>query len=487
MNKIHFGDNLDILRKMSDESVDLICTDPPINAGRNYNIFLHESSAYDIWTWDKTSEDTRVDIEKRSASCNTYKVLNECLHGYDMMLRNSDSVMRAYLAFMGPRLAEMYRILSKTGSMYLHCDPTVSHYLKCVMDSIFGKENFKNEIVWCYKGFSRAKQWFPRQHDIILFYGKSQNSYFNSDAARVPYTRRITGAGRSSLARSSRTSDEVIALEEAYSKRGKLIEDYWTDIPGGGHMSKLERLDYPTQKPRSLYERMIKTASKEGDLVLDPFCGCGTTLDAAQALKRKWVGIDITISALDPIKYRLGDRYGLKPSKDYKIEGYPRNMLDVQKLASDKTKYNEFSHWAVTRIGLTPAKNVDNDGHNTLWTPKDKKKRDVKLLAEVKTGKPTPEQVRAFRKSIEDNKAVMGIFITLEPITPGMCKIAEDMGKFEYKGLAYPKLQFWQITDEYFENPDVINNILQLPMEWRVRPTKKTERHFPDLQLELDM
>ncbi|RKU19927.1 hypothetical protein C6501_00925 [Candidatus Poribacteria bacterium] len=485
MNKLHFGDNLEILQKMDDESVDLICTDPPINTRRNYNIFFPDS-ANSIWTWDKAAEDTRVDIEIKAANSKTYKTLNECLRGYDIMLRNSDSAMRAYLAFMGPRLAEMHRILSKTGSIFLHCDPSASHYLKCMMDAIFGAENFKNEIVWGYKGPSHEKRWFPRRHDIILFYGKSKDSYFNPDEARVPFTRRITGTGKNSLLKGSRTLDKVIALEEAYSDQGKLIEDYWTDIYGGENMLKLERLDYPNQKPRRLYERIIKASSNEGDLVLDPFCGGGTTLDAAQALKRYWIGIDITILALDPIEYRLKDRYGLKPSKDYKIQGYPKNMQDVKKLARDKTKHNEFSHWAVTRLGLTPSKDVDNNGHPRLWTLKDKKKSDLRILAEVKADKPTPEQIRALQKPMEDNKADIGVLITLESVTSDIHEIAEKMGKFEYKGLTYPRLQFWQITDAYFDDPETIYNDLQLPGMWRVRPTKKSGRHFSTEQMKLD-
>ena len=486
-NKLHFGDNLEILRKMDNECVDLICTDPPFNSGRNYNIFLTDS-AYGIRTWDKAAEGARVDIEIKAASCKTYKALNECLRGYDIVLRNSDSAMGAYLAFMGQRLTEMHRILSKTGSMYLHCDPTASHYLKCMMDAIFGVENFRNEIVWHYRRPTGASKQFHKMHDIILFYTKTsdyaftksspvyENEIFIEDAViefmdEKP-TRLKDGKGNSIRRRTKR--DDA------------LMHDVWDDISLLSSTS-IERLNYPTQKPRRLYERMIKASSNEGDLVLDPFCGGGTTLDAAQALKRHWIGIDMTILTLDPIKHRLKDRYGLKPSKDYEIKGYPTNMQDVKKLASDKQKYNEFSNWVVTRLGLTLAKDVDNGGDFTLWTPKAKEKLDVRILAEVKTGKPTPDQVRAFRKSIEDNKAAIGIFITLEPVPSDMREIAEDMGKYEYKGLTYPRLQFWQITDEYFENPETIYYDLQLPGMLRVRPTKKTDRHSPDFQLEFDM
>jgi site-specific DNA-methyltransferase (adenine-specific) len=501
MNKLYFGDNLEIMREMEDGHVDLICTDPPFNSGRDYNTFLGDSLAQkkaftDIWTWDTAAKNARADIENRALECDVYKALDECLQGYDLMLGRSVSgnkgAMRAYLAFMGQRLVEMHRLLAKKGSIFLHCDPTASHYLKCMMDAIFGDENFRNEIVWGYKGPSNVKRWFPRKHDIILFYGKSKSSYFNPDGARVAYTR-ISGTGRSSLTRGNRTSDEVIALEEAYSERGKLVEDYWVDIPGSGHMPRDERLDYPTQKPRTLYERMINVASKEGNLVMDPFCGCGTTIDAAESLGRRWIGIDLTILALDPMGHRLEDRHGLKPSINYEIEGYPTNMQEVRKLLKDgdKRKRHDFSNWAVTRLGLTPTKDVGDGGHDgvgnfKVWTPEGVERTEARILAEVKTGKPTIEQVRAFRTSMQDNEAEIGVFITIESVSSGILQQAEAMGTFKHNNRNYPRLQFWQIDDDYFKNPEIINKIIRLPSEWMIRPTKKSERHFLNKQLQLD-
>ena len=179
MNKLYFGDNLEILREMDDERVHLICTDPPFNSGRDYNTFLGDSLAQkkaftDTWTWDTAAQDARADIESRALADDTYRALDACLKGYDMVLQKgvsgNEGAMRAYLAFMGPRLTEMHRVLTSTGSIYLHCDPTASHYLKGVMDTIFGAENFRNEIVWGYKGPSSAKRWFPRQtrHNLVL-------------------------------------------------------------------------------------------------------------------------------------------------------------------------------------------------------------------------------------------------------------------------------------------------------------------------------
>lgn len=506
MNKLYFGDNLEILREMDDERVDLICTDPPFNSGRDYNAFIDDSLAQkkaftDTWTWDTAAQDARANIEQRAYTCDTYKALEECLRGYDLVLRRTVSgnkgAMRAYLAFMGPRLAEMHRVLAPTGSIYLHCDPTASHYLKGLMDAIWDQNNrskneyFRNEIVWGYKGPSSAKRWFPRKHDIILFYGKTEFAFFNPDGARVAYNR-VTGTGGSSLARGNRTSEEVKALETVYTKRGKLVEDYWMDFPGPGHMSSLERLGYPTQKPRLLYERMIKASSNKGDIVLDPFCGCGTTIDAAHTLHRQWMGIDITILALDPMRQRLKDRHGLEPSIDYQIEGYPTNMQEVRKLLKegDKRKYHDFSNWAVTRLGLKPTRDVgdgglDGVGYVKLWNPQQMKETNARILAEVKTGKPTVTQVRAFCHVMDQNEADIGIFITLEPVSKNIQRKSENMGSFIHNGQHYPRLQFWQIDDTYFKNPDSINTHIRIPIEWRIRPSQKSERHFAGQQAEL--
>ena len=500
MNKLYFGDNLEILRELDDARVHLICTDPPFNSGRDYNAFIGDSLAQkkaftDTWTWDTAAQDARADIEHHAYTSDTYKALDNCLKGYDLVLQNAVSgnkaAMRAYLAFMGPRLAEMHRVLAPTGSIYLHCDPTANHYLKGVMDALFGEENFRNEIVWGYKGPSSAKRWFPRKHDIILFYGKTASAFFNPDGARVPYTR-VTRTGGSSLARGSRTREEVKALEAAYTKRGKLVEDYWVDIPGPGHMPKRERLGYPTQKPLALYERMIKASSNEGDIVLNPFCGCGTTIDAAHTLKRQWMGIDITILALDPMRQRLTDRHGLEPSIDYQIEGYPTNMQEVHKLLKegDKRKYHDFSNWAVTRLGLRPTKDVgdgglDGVGHVTLWNPQQMKETNARILAEVKTGKPTITQVRAFCHIMDQHNAKVGIFITIDPVSAKMRQEAQNMGSFKHNQKNYPRLQFWQLDDAYFENPDSINTLVRLPDAWRIRPTQKSERHFDNRQMQL--
>ena len=502
MNKLYFGDNLEILREMPDERVHLICTDPPFNSGRDYNAFIGDSLAQkkaftDTWTWDTAAQDARADIESCAYTSDTYKALDTCLKGYDLVLQNAVSgnkgAMRAYLAFMGPRLAEMHRILKDTGSLYLHCDPTASHYLKGIMDAIFDQGNrkkndlFRNEIVWCYRGAGYPKKDFGRRHDIIFRYSKGEQYTFNLDDVRQEYAGTTIDRFKHHIGNKRKEGDFGL---QKLNPLGKHPDDWWQIQPIAP--SAKERLGYPTQKPRALYERMIKASSNEGDIVLDPFCGCGTTIDAAHTLKRQWLGIDITILALDPMRQRLADRHGLAPSVDYHIEGYPTNMQEVRKLLKegDKRKYHDFSNWAVTRLGLKPTKDVgdgghDGVGHATLWNPQVMKETNARILAEVKTGKPSMTQVRAFCQVMHENNAEIGIFITLAPVSAGMRQQAENMGSFTHNGRNYPRLQFWQIDDAYFENPDIINTLVRLPDTWRIRPTQKSERHFENKQMHL--
>ena len=504
MNKLYFGDNIEILHELPDAHVDIICTDPPFNSGRDYNAFLSDSLAQkkaftDIWTWDTAAEEARADIGQRALGCDTYKALDECLRGYDLVLRRSVSgnkgAMRAYLAFMGPRLAEMHRVLSKNGSIYLHCDPTASHYLKGIMDAIWDQENrsknefFRNEIVWSYRRWAAKHPNFQRMHDVILRYSKSTNVTWNQLYEPRPEST-VRRFGNKEI-KSAYAPDGKRIPSEMMNKesKGVPLRDVW-DISVIAPSGK-ERLGYPTQKPRALYERMIKASSNEGDIVLDPFCGCGTTIDAAHTLSRRWMGIDLTIMALDPMRHRLEDRHGLKPSVDYEIEGYPTNMQEVRKLLKDgdKRKYHDFSNWAVTRLGLKPTRDagdggLDGVGHFTVWTPRGMEKTEARMLAEVKTGKPTLTQVRSFCHVIERDEAKVGIFITIESVTAGMRQEAASMGTFEHNGLSYPRLQFWQIDDAYFENPEIINARVRLPAEWLIRPTRKLERHFAEAQTE---
>ena len=303
------SDNLPILQGMNSETVDLIATDPPFNKGRDFHA-TPESLASGARFADRWSWDADVHEEWTDAIQDDYP---EVWSVIQFARRSYGDDMGAFLSFMGVRLMEMRRILKPTGSLYLHCDPTASHYLKAMLDAVFGRRQFRNEIVWVYTGPGNTTRWFPRKHDIILFYAKDdKRSAFNRD---VPYTR-VTGTGHNSLSRGNRTDEEVRELEERYAKRGKTVEDWWADIPSGGHIPKGERVGYPTQKPLALYERIIKASSKPGDMVLDPFAGCATTVIAAERLGRQWVGIDLWDGAYDIVRRRMEDNRQLLADPD---------------------------------------------------------------------------------------------------------------------------------------------------------------------------
>ena len=292
-------DNLDVLRGINSESIDLIATDPPFNKGvKDFEGITRagENVSYkDVWSWSD------VQTEWTNAIQSEHPALHSVIQA---ATASAGDDMGAFLCWLAVRVLECHRILKPTGSMYLHIDHTAHAYVKAMMDAIFGRSNFRNEIVWAYTGPGNTTRWFPRKHDTILFYVREDSAKFNRDAVRVPYTR-ITGTGHNSLSRGSRSDEEVQAAERKYAERGKVPEDWWTDIAGGGHISRTERTGYPTQKPLALYERIVKASSNPGDVVLDPFAGCATTCVAAERLGRQWIGIDINERARGVIRDRL--------------------------------------------------------------------------------------------------------------------------------------------------------------------------------------
>ncbi len=298
------GDNLDIMRGMNSASVDLIYLDPPFNSKVNYAAPIGSKAAgaafKDTWTL------TDVDVEW----INLIEAKHPALHR--VLLAAMTASDKSYLAYMAARLLEMHRLLKPTGSVYLHCDPTMSHYLKLQMDAVFGQGRCRNEIIWCYKTGGRAKKHFPRKHDTIFWYAMSDSYIFNYDEVSVP--------------RDFSTMHEPVFENESgnkyqrnfkgekeyryYLDKGVLPNDYWTDISAINPAAK-ERLGYPTQKPRALLERIISVGSNKRDMVLDPFCGCATACVAAQDLKRQWVGIDIAPKAADLVVERMRDELGM--------------------------------------------------------------------------------------------------------------------------------------------------------------------------------
>lgn len=295
-------DNLEIMRGINSDSIDLIYLDPPFNKGRHFHAPIGTTAEgadfSDIWADSDVKDEWHNEINDRFPAL--YKYLDS-VEGVGSRLAKN------YLVYMAVRLLEIHRILKDTGSIYLHCDPTASHYLKLLMDTIFGHNNYKNEISWCYTGPSGARKSYPRKKDIIFFYVKGRQWTFNPDAIRIPYKELHTDKGKKAMIWGTEGKLQNSEIRDNYIKKGKIPEDYWLDIPSGGHISPQERTGYPTQKPLVLLERIIRASSKEGDMVLDPFCGCATTCVAAEKWGRKWIGIDVSVKAFELVKMRINN------------------------------------------------------------------------------------------------------------------------------------------------------------------------------------
>ncbi len=306
-NALYCGDNLNILRgHLPDSSVDLVYLDPPFKSDRNYHaLFRHNDedrvrekvpAFEDTWQWNNSAQAAyQQTVDSQTKLGDTLRAFHTFLGATDLL---------AYLSMLAPRLLQLHRVLNETGTIYLHCDPSASHYVKILMDSVFGPENMRNEIIWCYRGGGVPKKDFARKHDVILRYSKTESYPFNTDAVRIPYSDDVLNSHPSRYDKSYRTNK----VYEGYrpNPAGKHPEDWWplqAILPSSG-----ERLGYPTQKPEALMERIIKASSNEDDLLLDPFCGSGTTLAVAERLGRKWIGIDVSEVAITVTKQRLAER-----------------------------------------------------------------------------------------------------------------------------------------------------------------------------------
>lgn len=282
-------DNLDVLRGMSSECIDLIYLDPPFNKNDIFTAPIGTTAEgakfEDIWGEEKIKDDWVREIEQN----------NEHLRAFLKSVKEFSSIPNyCYLVYMAIRLIEMKKLLKNTGSIYYHCDHSMSHFIRMMMDCIFGVKSFKNEIAWCYTGPSNTKRWFPRKHDNIFYYTKTDKWVFNGHNVRVPYEKLRTGTSKSGIF----TENAIL------DKKGKIVEDWWENISPSGRLSN-ERTGYPTQKPLALLERIVKASSNRNDVVLDPFCGCATTCVAAERLERRWIGIDISYKAYELVKERL--------------------------------------------------------------------------------------------------------------------------------------------------------------------------------------
>jgi len=469
-NKLYFGDNLDILRdKIAGTSVDLIYLDPPFQSGRSYNqIFQPQTGEVkgataqiqafeDTWGWGEEAEKNyrgllTGEINKEKPNQKLIELM-KAMRGY-----LGEVSMMAYLSMMAPRLLEMRRVLKDTGSIYLHCDPTASHYLKLLMDAVFGVSSFRNEIIWHYRRWTAAAKKFQRLHDVIFFYTKTDNYTFNQTL--IPYTegsvQRKTGGV---LHRFKKGEEPYLVSDKELQSKGVSANDVF-QIPFVAPSAK-ERIGYPTQKPEKLLERIVKASSNKDDVVLDPFCGCGTTVAVAQKLGRQWIGIDITYLAIDVIAKRL-ESSGFKKGVVFEIEGEPTDAYSAEKLA--KQDPFQFQIWCVSKLNATQSqvKTGDEgvDGIFNFFDPTKPNKAGKGVIQVKGTQTVNPAMVRDLKGTIKSQNADFGILITLKKPTQGMR--SEALKEGEYK-LCYiegiemeaqqkiPKIQFLTVEDLFKE------------------------------------
>jgi DNA modification methylase len=457
MNRLYFGDNLHVLGEyVQDESVDLIYLDPPFNSNRLYNM-PHKSGEQerafdDIWTWD---QHTQALYEQIIAGADA-KMADVASALYTLLGQGN---MASYLVNMAARLIEMRRVLKSTGSIYLHCDPTASHYLKIIMDVVFGAKNFRNEIVWCYTGpgSPHIKQ-FLRKHDIILWYSKSDVWTFNRDAVRMAHSAKTKANYKAGNKGSGFIEDPTLGDDDVLAADGKVPEDWWqfAIAPRGK-----EYLGYPTQKPRKLLTRIVAASSNPGDVVLDPFCGCGTTLEACIRLgDRKWVGIDIAKVAIDVIEKRLADMG--YPRDRYEVAGIPESVKAAKYLWEQSPL--AFERWAVKQFGgITPGRQTGDKGVDGKAFFTDAQGQRQTIVASVKGGATVhPHQARELRGVIERTGAAMGALIMFGPISQGVREEMNHSGTYRNGETDYPKMQVVTVRQlinnpRPFDGPPLLN------------------------------
>ena len=440
MNQLFYGDNLEVLQKyIGDETVDLCYVDPPFNSNRNYNQIYNnvgkddiaQSQAFiDTWEWGLSAE-LQLDILRKDQRY-TRRLVDTIL-GFEKIL--GKGAMLSYLVNMAVRVEEIWRVLKPTGSFYLHCDSTASHYLKIILDSIFCDRggDFRNEIIWHYynKMHDRRKKLFPKANDTILFYVKDVNvpfTYHQLKEMRPTPVKQLARKKVDGVMKNARDADGKLIYR---IKEDKTLDNVWS-IPCLQPASA-ERLGYATQKPLALLERIIKASSNEGDVVLDAFCGCGTTVDAAHLLGRKWIGIDITSNAVLLIIKRLVNRYGKDILDTMTISGVPRDIESARALANKKDDRlrKEFEKWAILTYTDSHAKINDMKGADRGIDGKAYIFGNNEVLFSVKSGSVSVKDVRDLRGVIEREQAVAGVLLTLEEPTKPMLQEAAASGCME--------------------------------------------------------
>lgn len=493
MNRLYYGDNLTVLREnIGTETVDLVYLDPPFNSQSNYNVLFHSPAGVgsqaqieafeDSWHWGREAESAFDDVLR---SGNTQAA--DLIRAIRTSLGESD--LMAYLAMMAIRLIELHRVLKANGSLYLHCDPTASHYLKIVLDSIFGASAFRNEISWRRsnpKGHHSVN--FPNCRDVILRYSKGSKPTFNRifaehdpEYVEKAYRYKDAAGRRYRLLPLLNPSDnrpnltyEFLGvtrvwrwtkdrMEQAYrdglvvqlkpgavpqyikyleDSEGRTITNDWHDV---APVHGAEPLGYPTQKPVALLERIIMASSNLGDTILDPFCGCGTTVHAAQKLDRGWIGIDVTHLAISLIERRLKDAF---PGIAFEILGTPKDVDGARDLAL-RDRY-QFQWWAVSLVDAQPfggKKKGRDGGIDGLIYFRSDAKRIERAIVSVKSGDVSVSMIRDLKGVLDREKAPIGVFLTLEPPTKPMEAEAAAAGFFELGGRRYPRVQVLTIAD----------------------------------------
>jgi site-specific DNA-methyltransferase (adenine-specific) len=528
-NTLYYGDNLNVLREhISSASVDLIYLDPPFNSNRNYNVLFKDehgkeadsqiTAFEDTWHWNAAAKATYEQLVTTSSNPSVGTMIGA------MYLFIGENQMMAYLVMMTARLVELHRVLKPTGSLYLHCDPTASHYLKMLLDTIFGPQNFLSEIIWKRtSAHSSAKRPGP-VHDVLLLYAKSDkyvwnqqyqtygeqyiaNSYRNVDTeGRKYYLADLTGAGirhgetglewrginpttkgrHWAVPPSQLDALDAAGLIQWPSKGGvpRLkryldempgvpLQDTWTDIPPIGAQAA-ERLGYPTQKPLALLERIIKASSNPGDVVLDPFCGCGTAIEAAEKLGRQWIGIDITHLAIALLRNRLDGAFGIKKVN---VVGEPKDVASARQLFQDDPY--QFQWWALSLINARPLggqegsregkKGADRGIDGVIPFIDDNSGKPKRALVQVKGGHVGRNQIGELRGTIEREGAAFGLFISLEPHTREMEREAGAGGIYHSPRWErdYPRIQLFTIEQ------------LLHGAEVKMPPTKDTFKKAP--------
>jgi DNA modification methylase len=479
-NVLYYGNNLEILRRyIKDESVDLVYLDPAFKSDRDYDILFAERNGSraaaqikafeDTWHWDKASVAAYQEIVETGPSR-----VSQVMQAFRTFLGEND--MMAYLATMAPRLMELQRVIKPRGSIYLHCDPAASHYLKILMDAVFGPLNFKNEIIWHYRKWPTGKYTFQRNHDVLLFYSRSSDharTFNQLFMERAPSTLRrfgkakiISGYDQDGRRKPSQTADE--------ESEGVRMDDVW-DI---GRVPPIKQL-FPTQKPEPLLERIIRGSSNEGDLVLDPFCGCGTAIVASETLKRKWIGIDITHIAVTLIKHRLYDMFGSQVQ--YKVVGEPVSLPDAKALAENDPY--QFQWWARGLVGARPIdekKGADRGIDGRLYfhdEPDSKKGATKQIILSVKSGRVSVKDVRDLRGVLERENAQIGVLICMEKPTRYMRRESASAGFYKSHWGTHSKLQIVTIeellTGHKIDYPDIAGVNVTFRQAQKPKPKQK--------------